>query len=397
MSHLRTFLLLTSVCMLLLSTSCFESGDQVSFSYEGDGAARVTVYLGQETDDESAAKRVDSWIEGMFGWRMLTEADDITRVEVEIQPANVIQDLAETGSDTYARTFILPVGFQTFTARAYAGSGAEEEQVGEGSAQATIETNQTSNVEITILDTTGAPANPSHAPVITSLTASKTNPVVDESITLEVTAIDPDDDEMTYVWSDDCDGVFTADDQAQTNWSNDQSIACAVTVTVSDGTYEAEASINVTVYESSSDQGTAEIGARYLENPYITAFQVGSCYFDWRYTDCLLSDYPNPVWGHGYECRGLTNATCPESFSPGEEYNLYLVFRHIDSSAGIDSASVNVSDNCGGTATYYNSDIDSALYHWQAPNDPGLCMLTINLEQNGLSDTVDIAIPVGTP
>ena len=376
---------------VLLFTACTSSGDAVTFEGDQLGMAHVTVYFGKETDEENASKLIDSRLAGLFGWRFLTQQYELDRVEVEIQPANVVQDLADR---TYEETFILPVGLQTFTARAYYDTNDGETLAGEGTAQATIEANQTSDVQVTILDVTGPVDGPAHSPVISSLTASKTNPVIDEAITLEVVAVDSDEDELTYAWSDDCDGSFTAPDQAQTDWSNDQSISCTIKATVSDGIHEAEGTVDVTVYENNTPQGTADLSLDYRANPYIYHFElIDTCVFHWdpNWTSCVI-DGESTI---GPECRPYLNATCDQPARPGVVYPFTsFAVLYLDQDADPSVTTATLTDDCGGTMTYRSTNGIYFYYDWQAPDEPGLCILTATIEQYGLTDTVEFVVLV---
>ena len=380
-----------SLLAVLLFTACTSSGDAVTFAGDQLGMAHVTVYFGKETDEENVSKLIDSRFSGLFGWRFLTRQGELDRVEVEIQPADVVHDM----TDNFDKTMILPVGLQTFTARAYYDTDDGEVLAGEGTAQATIVVNQTTDVQVTILDLTGPVDGPTHAPIISSLTASNTSPVIDETINLEVVALDPNEDELTYSWSDDCGGSFTAADQAQTDWSNDQSIICELKVTVSDGTFEAEGTVGVTVYQDNTPQGTTELNLDYQENPYIYAFTMGNtCQLNWNpnWISCTIDGQ----YTIGQECRAFQNATCAQPAVPGHVYGYTsFVVQYLDRNADSSDTTATLTDNCGGTSTYLGDESGELFwFNWQAPNETGLCMLTATIEQYGMTDSIDIAVLV---
>ncbi len=400
MNRFATALGSLTLLILGLCAACTD-GQPVTFAGEDQGSAHITVFVVQDTEVDSVTKRFDPRLKGEYEWRLLRLPREITRLEVEVQPANIVRDISEVRTGQFEGTLVLPIGNQTFTARAFTGGESDEVQIGEGSAQVAIETGVTAEVQITVYDSTGSVDPPVHAPVITLLSASKVDPVIDEEITLEVTAIDPDDDELTYSWSDDCDGTFGTADQAQTTWSNSQSIACTITVAVSDGEFEVEGDLDLTVYEPNNPQGTADVAVKYQANPYISSLGLGDrCQFGWSpdYLMCMISEEPGlpPQYAYGAICRQFQDATCSENVDPETQYYVQFATEYLNTDAEEDSVTWTLTDDCGGTSSLYYSTLayGSVTFNWTTPSDPGLCMLTATVEQFGLTDSVDVAVLV---
>ena len=156
-------------------------------------------------------------------------AAQITRVSVQVAPAGVSADLARDPAGTFSGTLAVPVGPQTVTATAWAGPTA----AGSASAAVTVVKGQTAHLSITVLDATGAPPQPDHSPVITSLAASASAAAVGDPISLSAIAIDSDGDAISYSWTAapaSC-GSFSPSASASTTFTAAAAGNCVVTVT----------------------------------------------------------------------------------------------------------------------------------------------------------------------
>src|SRR5262249_7256924 len=137
-----------------------------------------------------------------------TSGSAITRVSVAIAPANVVGDLTRDPAGTFSGTLAVPPGSQTVTATAFAGAA----QVGSGAGSAVVVAGQTVQVSITVPDGTGPAPGPDHSPVITVLTQSSGSVMLGGQVSLSATAVDADNDPLTYAWTaapTGC-GTFTA-------------------------------------------------------------------------------------------------------------------------------------------------------------------------------------------
>lgn len=112
--------------------------------------------------------------------------------------------------------------------------------------------------------TVTVPAGPNNPPEADA-TADATS--VEEGGTVGLDASgssDPDDDTLTFAWSDDCGGGFSATDVAQSTWTApavDSETTCTITVTVSDGELDDSASVQVTVTPTANQAPVADAGS----------------------------------------------------------------------------------------------------------------------------------------
>jgi hypothetical protein len=75
-------------------------------------------------------------------------------------------------------------------------------------------------------------------PTVSGMTATPTRVDTGETTTLSITAADADDDTLTYAWTSDCTGTFSAADAATTDFtlsSLPESSVCTMQATVTDG------------------------------------------------------------------------------------------------------------------------------------------------------------------
>jgi hypothetical protein len=152
----------------------------------------------------------------------------ITRVSVEVAPADVSADLARDAGGTFSGTLSVPVGVQTVNATAWAGPAA----AGTASGLVTVAKGGTAHLSITVLDATGTPPQPDHSPVIISLTASASSATVGDQLSLSAAASDADGDAISFAWTaapGGC-GSFSAPGSASNTFTAAAAGNCAVTV-----------------------------------------------------------------------------------------------------------------------------------------------------------------------
>ena len=159
-----------------------------------------------------------------------TASAQITRVSVTVMPANASADLTRNPAGTFSGTLDVPVGAQTVTANAWAGTTL----AGTGTGSALVVKGQTVQVFITVPDDTGPAPTPDHSPVITSLTASSNAVLSGDQVSLAATAMDADGDAITFSWTASpagC-GTFATPASASTTWTAGAAGTCAITITV---------------------------------------------------------------------------------------------------------------------------------------------------------------------
>ena len=225
----RRFLFVWISLFILLG--CNNEGVDL-YSGEETGTARVTIEFRQPSSSSHA----------------LAYFYEINSVQLEVQPADVhkMLDREQAGDSTFTVELVLPVGQQTIYATAY---NDYDEEIGQGEVTTTVTLNQTTEVFLSILDSTGSPGLPDNGPVILMVAASKTNPVVGESIDLSAEAMDMDGDTIDYLWSDDCESsTFGSPDDADTTWSSDVAQSCTITITASSGELSDTEEVLVTVF-----------------------------------------------------------------------------------------------------------------------------------------------------
>jgi hypothetical protein len=309
----------------------------------------------------------------------LTARSDVTRIAIDVTPANVQADLTyDPVEGTFAGVVLVQSGLQTFTATAYSGQNA----VGTGTVTANVLPFETSLVSITIFDTTGAPSVPDHGPVILSLVVSKLVAQVDDSVSMSVVAADPDGDPLTYRWTNSCQngasGVFTADGFADTKWSNSAAGACSISIEVQSKDLTAKRTFHILVYPAGADASRVDISGNYIRQPVINSVVVYSGYYGYN-TTCAVY-------------RDSTNATCQETASPLAQMNVSFSYNSEFSDGGVQQASTSLVDDCGGSASLMYYYPGQASYAWRAPPASALCMITATVSHDGLSDQFPVAL-----
>src|SRR5690348_1343857 len=161
-----------------------------------------------------------------------TAASQIVHVRVTITPAAISQDLTVDPQDPtrFTGTFPVPVGTQIVAVEAFS---AGEKSVGTGTATVTVQKGASVQAQIRILDATGPAPGPDHSPVVTSL-VTPLSAQVDDQLPVDATAVDADQDPMTFSWTatpSGC-GTFAAPGAAATTFTAKLIGSCTVTFTV---------------------------------------------------------------------------------------------------------------------------------------------------------------------
>lgn len=203
-----------------------------------------------------------------------TDCERIARVVLSVSPgeggsfAPLVSDLAASGQDWSGRITGIPAGKKRkFEAVAFASDGT---RIQSGSSSADIVSGAVVPVSISLV-----PSEPggggNHPPLIDAISVSK-NPVSPaETVTVTVTARDPDlGDGLTFLWSSPC-GGFQDPLRSSTSWTAPAVTgSCVLSVTVSD-THAASVSTSITVVVAVSG---ATVTATVNNWPLITSFSA---------------------------------------------------------------------------------------------------------------------------
>jgi hypothetical protein len=314
----------------------------------------------------------------------LTEAWQIQKITVVVTPGGYATDLTYNYSNgQFQGAMLLPVGAYNVDATAYADPNYDGvlEAVGYGSAPVVIYETNTTAVALRIVDVSGPPPVPDHAPIITSLTFSNTVARVGETLSFAAAAQDIDGHPITYTWSETCSsGVasyFSNPTGDATAWTPGASGFCTVRVDASANGLTDSAAFDLVIYSGTGTaEGTLQITAYFVSHPYVAqvyfeGLDRAGTYFGW-------STY-----------RGAPDASMPYDLAPGAQMFMQV---WTDGSTTPDASSV--TDNCGGSfAISYNTT--SYMYGtWTAPTAPALCTVTVAVARDGLSDAFPVAVLV---
>ncbi|ABS26072.1 PKD domain containing protein [Anaeromyxobacter sp. Fw109-5] len=319
-----------------------------------------------------------------------TATTTLSRVEIEIQPANIVSNLTLNTDGSFGGAISVPAGTHSFTARAYTGTPPYEVLVGTGTTEATITAGNSTLVVIKILDDTGPLPGGDHGPIITSLAISDLGPFVAEAITLTAAAVDPDADAVTFSWtqSEGCSGTFSSPASATTQWSATTAGACTLTLTVSSRSLTDTISLVIVV----SDLGTANISGYFVPNP--------------SFVNVAVANRRNPNPSNVCNVRRVgANWSCEIDWPTGQDLQIeYLA--HVGTQPSDPDASLSI--DCGGTETSQAAPQTELLptapdghywrlFYWTAPSSPTVCMLTARLVNEGLTDTMTVAVNIVEP
>lgn len=298
--------------------------------------------------------------------RSVTAIGEITRVTVDVTPAGIVgQELTyDAAAGSFSAAIGVPAGEQVFDLKAFNGTTV----VAQGSATAIVTQGQTTAVAITLLDTTGPQPDVGRSPVITALVVPKIQVNVGESIILSATAVDVDQDPLTFTWTDDCTtSTLTTPAQASTAWSNSAEGTCVITLTVEANGQSASKAVSVATIGVGS--GVAAIEGVFIPQPTIERVDVFAA-------------------GTGFTCAVYrtfsTDATCTGTVFPTQR--LGLASSVVYGTTLGTQASTWTDNGCGGT---FNGD--SA---WTAPSTPAVCKLTRRASNSGLVTEFSVAVQV---
>lgn len=328
-------------------------------------ALAVSSGCGNEASDLVDAGEVQVRVEALSGGIV------ISRVTADILPAGLVGQEVFKNANTgvFARTFVLPVGPQTISLKAFDEAG---EVWGEGSATATVTLGAVASADVSILDSRGPAPGIDIAPFITTLVASRVQPFINETIELSATAVDKDGDAISYIWSDDCaSSTFGAANASTTTWANSQAGNCQITATVEANGATRSKVISVTTQPG--DTGGLAISAGFVANPdigLIVARGIGN--------DPLFCVFQK---GQSFD------ATCPTPIPIGKEIR-------VEANPGPDADGLTWEwlDDCNGSFTEKPSQGSSSFYHWTAPTAPAMCKVTARASIQGLSDEMSMAL-----
>ncbi len=255
--------------------------------------------------------------------------------------------------------------------RVEAFGGARAVIVATASVQVAVLEARTTAVLVRVMDVTGPPALPDHAPIIVAVTAAPAPVVVGRAVALTVLAVDVDGDPPTYAWTQTCErtnGVFSAPESANTSWTPAAEGACTIRVDVAANGLVDAATVDVRAITGPS--GGITINAEFVPNPYVSEVEVSG----------------GGSVSHIY--RSANDATVPFDAVPGANLVISL---HV---ANGPAKSISLSDDCGGNAVPMYSGPSSATFDWTAPALPGVCVISATVSADGLTDAFPIALLV---
>jgi hypothetical protein len=195
-----------------------------------------------------------------------------------------------------------------------------------------------------------------------------------EVAALEVVAIDKERDPISYAWTDDCDGSFTAPDRAATDWTKPTPGECTIAVTVTANGLSDADSFTVAV-EAPAGTGGAVVGGRFVPQPVVTEIALAGFAVS----------------------RSATDGTLPFSVDPAAQVGGTFAF-DLGGAPGAWTAAV--LDDCGGTpsdvlATASADGHGAGTFSWKAPGAATVCVLRVELVHETLADGFGIAVPIG--
>ncbi len=321
----------------------------------------------------------------------------IDRMTVEVPATGQTSELVPDLAGAWIGTVVAPPGMQQVIVRAYIAGAL----VGEGSADVEVSSGGTATAVVWVLDVTGPPPAADHGPIIRALTATQTELTPGEPAVLAVDAVDPDDDPLTYQWSQACtQGTFSSPTTSATEWWSFEEVVCTVRVTVTSGALSRSGTITFAVLGAAS--GPVAVQARFVPQPYVETFEVNSLEPPPPYPQ-----YPPYVISRTLEPTRFEfftpDASIPAVYYPGQEEYFGVTFRNLPPYPDDDpELFVGMTDDCGGTAapTYFlGSDGgwyqfingNGASWTWRAPPGAGLCFITVTVDYRGLRDQLTVA------
>jgi|GEM_PF-2544899 len=296
------------------------------------------------------------------------DAGDIDRVEVTVTGTGIatpiVVELTGNATSGWSATLTdLPAGLdRTFTGRAYDDTDA---LIYQGAASpVVIRPGEMSLVTIFMQQVNPPPAFQNTAPRITGLTVSSYSVAAGGTISLSVTAEDPDpDDTLTYAWTSPS-GSYTSPSTASTDWTAGGAPGSVVLrIGVSDDTgATATLEIGVTVAD---DSASAYVSVSINSVPTITSIVPSPTQIDiddYTYLDLTASDPDGDAlafdWDVTWPCEGyfddptLEDPTFTLSAVADEWDDCVLTVDVSDSRGGHNTASISIAtgpDVCDGS------------------------------------------------
>jgi hypothetical protein len=304
----------------------------------------------------------------------LTRSADITLVKLTVSPGNATTNLTRDATDLNKFTGSITVATGNYTVHADAFVGNTVIATGD-SSNVSVTKNATTQVFLTLLDTTGSPPMPDHSPVITSMVVPAAGQVADNP-PLTSAAMDADGDPIAFAWSAspaNC-GNFSSPNTANTNVTLNFVGPCQVTLTVTANTKTATKTATIQV---SPATGTISVTATYVPNPVVDSITIASG----PTTICSIDRFTSQ------------DATCHTAATPGVAYRVTIAF---DAMA---DGSLSLQDSCG-TATFtqivFTPTASPATATW-TPTGTGACILTAKLQRTVSGQTLSDQFPIVVP
>src|SRR4051812_34231290 len=297
-----------------------------------------------------------------------TTPAQVTHVRVTITPAGVVRDLTVDPLDPtrFTGTFGVPVGTQIVTVEAFS---AGEKSVGTGIATVSVLKNATAQAQIRILDSTGPAPGPDHSPVVTSL-VTPTSAQVDDQLPVSATAMDADQDPMTFAWTASpagC-GTFAAPAASATTFTAKLLGTCTVTFTVTANAKSDSKSAPIAIAAAT---GSIDVVVTYVPQPVISsiAFASGTT------TVAVVQ-------------RNAADATIRAQFHKGTPYDVTFSFD------AWPTGTAALIDSCGGTivAPVFAANATSAKATWTPTADTGACVLVATVTRETLTDSLAVVV-----
>lgn len=213
--------------------------------------------------------------------------------------------------------------------------------------------------------------------------------------------VDIDGDPLTYAWSDDCGGSFTAPRSARTAWSKGSTGACTVTVTVRDPRHTASGSVELSV--SARGDGSIRVEGAFVPRPVLR--QLGVCRVVLPGMQCvgpyasLDPTRPTPIEGTHFKDSLSIQLYTSDVELPYEGPRDGGSWTGDGGTPRVAPAVSSVVDDCGGRYEALPQE-DSWRFAgvWTAPSaadgGPVLCKLTARVQRGPLSDSFSGAVPV---
>ena len=298
-------------------------------------------YKDDVTEIGSASVRID--VAGLSSF-------DITRVVV-VAGGGIENELTrDNTTGAFVGTLLLPAGPTLIVGRAFNASG---QLVGESTpVSIDVQAGFAVAASLRILDLVGG-GDIDHRPIILALTHPLST-VANQTASLEIVAVDPDQDPLDITWSSNCaDAQFSDASAAQTQWSKADQGACIISVSATAGGLSATESFSVAVFGESTDIGAVNVDGAFVPAPTIfTSLQHGG-----RFCNVFEGDL---------------DGTCQDSISsPTVAFIGVSVDWH-----NAEPGTITVHDDCGGLLGVFGNDPFFLNANWVPPINQTVCLIT---------------------